>query len=306
MSPKKELPLLNLIFRKFYLKYRTRFIIIGSCSNFTYPSEHISIDSNFLISFAKGNSPFTNTFLKAKTPFLVFGNSTLENFSQHSLMALLNRFFFTNSKKLNFSFISNSCGELNKYYLGVNSSSTVSIKKNDFFLSLNACMMNKNCFSICRHFAFVVFLGAFGCNLKQFVNLVLPSNSFVEKNASFFNIFSILKQTSKVINSPGDSKEDSLILKYILTKLYIKQNNSPNFLNNKQNNLLEFFTIYFEKSVPYFCYDLLYEYKISKIPKNIMCSELTNNFYINNALSSLSKNMAKCSKLILNKSSFVL
>ena len=306
MSPKKELPLLNLIFRKFYLKYKTRFVIVGSCSNFTYPSEHMSINSNFLISFAKGDSFFTNTFLKAKTPLLFFGNSTLENFPQHSLMALLNRFFFTNSKKLNFSFISNSCGELNKYYLGVNSSPTFSIENNDIFLSLNVCTMNKNCFSICRHFAFVVFLGAFGCNLKQFVNLVLPSNSFVEKNASFFNIFSTLKKTSKVIHSPGDSKEDSLILKYILKKLYVKQNSYSNFLNIKQNTLLMFFTIYFEKSFPYFCYDLLYDYKIAKIPKNIMCSELTNNFYLNNALSLLSKNMTKCSKLILNKSSFIL
>jgi len=152
--------------------------------------------------------------------------------------------------------------------------------------------------------SFTVFLGHHGCLNAQKSNLVLPTTSFVEKNAKFANFEGRYQNCYPALSSLGCSKDSSVVIFNILTSFWYLENTI--LLNNFISFLVPSINYSLNKTCSYFFCDSSFLYDIFSFSNSYFFSSTIDNFYKTDVITEYSLNMSKCSKELLDKLPFKL
>ena len=151
---------------------------------------------------------------------------------------------------------------------------------------------------------FSIYLGTHGVSGLSFMNLILPSKSFVEKESRFLNLEGLMQQTNKAVNGLGNSRDDWKIITAFFQFLSLNSiyNNILNinfvdiislykffgleykFLKNSKNLYNDFIFFNFNKK------------NILLLENSFIFKSKILNFYKTNILSMFSQIMTECSQ----------
>lgn len=168
-------------------------------------SHHYSLSNNFIIKWIEGRN-FFNNILK------IYKNLNIFIYNTYILNLLL--LLIPKSFKLTFFNILSNVSQINKLSAGLSETKLKKIffKKNslyylignaDSFLTIKTTT-TKNFFIQQTHH---------GDYLTKYINLILPTNTFVEKKTSYLNTFGLYSNTEIAITNPG---YPSLIMKFYI------------------------------------------------------------------------------------------
>jgi NADH-quinone oxidoreductase subunit G len=169
-------------------------------------------------------------------------------------------------------------GFVGSAYVGLESNRKLNLgfKKFVYCIGLDSY---KNIFNKISKNAFVIAQTPFSDNLLKRVDLILPSTSFLEKEATFINLEGRVQKTAISLKAPNLARDDVKILQTIFTSNLKKSNKFvfSHFDNNK---------ICFTKNL-----------KVNLVSKKFFKSSFKSsfsNFFITNAITKNSVVMAKC------------
>ncbi len=230
-------------------------------------------------------------------------NNSFINFSSEKSNRLFLSQFFKNSGIINsdffgLNFISNRASDVALFSLGIKTNHFIKTSKPFFSFVIGDNIFEKNVEN-----TFVCYQGIQGNEFALKSNIILSSNAFTEKNALFVNIEGRFQSSQKAFSSPKNAKSDFDILFNILNRL------DKNFnMKLKQNFLLQQTKVPFFKinSSPFYQHFLVCTFiNKTKITNKNIITTFNNNNYQSNLLLKGSISMAKSSKLLLLKSSFI-
>lgn len=305
LNPKTDGILLNYHLRKRYLRGNFNVAYFGYFLSLTFPTVHLGCSISKFISLLEGNSYFCRDLRKSRNPMIIIGKmflNKMKNLSSNmflntllSNLCILDRswniinFFNLNSKDFCF------------YDLSINCNFNLILDRLDILFILEEFKS----FNIFSYSAFNVFLGHHGCLNAQKSNLILPTVSFVEKDARFGNCEGKYQYSHAATLSLGNSKNSSGILFNIITNSWC--GNKHSFFNILDNYLsflfplikysLNQFSYYFSNN-PFFLYSFVI------LSNSYIFSSLFDNFYKTDIVCQFSLNMSRCSKELLNKTPF--
>jgi len=241
-NPRYEAPIINLNFRKNFLKNHCLFFSIGYNIHLTYNVLQLGNNLSIYSQFLHGNCWGCNLFLQKCLPLFIIGYSFLQRKDSLDLLDTLYMFcyyiFNTLSKELDtyaskkynsfdilllpffissLSFLEISFVNNRLYNFSVNFDSL--FDSNNFVLFnlyyYLGSLHNHSKYNISKA-NYVIYQGhhAFD-SLMKYVNVVLPGCIFLEKTSSFLNILGNLQKNKSVFFPFGDSRKDWEILFFI-------------------------------------------------------------------------------------------
>lgn len=301
INPRLEAAIINLRFRKRYLKGHFKVASFGSALNLSFPVYNFGSNIRGLLTFFEGKHPFCEHFIKAKNPVIIIGKSFLQSFGQKQSILLFNILIKNTNLMLNFwkglNFLFPEVHFYNQSELGI------SLKKAKF-LNLKLIFCLGDSLLNLKHFSkdsFIVYNNHHGNSITNFANLILPTASFIEKNSVFVNIEGRYQKTKSLLFGPGSSKADKDIFFELIQKLQLNDNQLwlvYSAFNQLITNKKKFYPIITYNQ------DFLIKSKII-IKNSFFPNSKIENFYCNDSISNVSINMIKCSKTLLEKLPFI-
>lgn len=317
VNPKIESPIINLRLQKAYNKKKIIIGSIGSPIETTYPIEHLGNTPSIL---TNTNHSFMKKFKSAKYPMIIIGN---EFFKRSDSQALLNNIYtiikstgLLNSKEdwcglnilntySNFytgheiGFVPGKSSIFNN--VGINKELDIKLLYLMGVDGINENNIPKN--------SFIIYHGHHGGKSSYIADVILPSTTYIEKNATYVNLEGRSQETKVILPPPGESREDWKIIRALSEFLKIKLSYSNLFdlrsrlydiaPNIKNINFLS------DNSVGLVLFKQLIDKSIldqKHILVNIPFSTNILDFYQTNIISQSSRTMSKCS--IHRKKSF--
>jgi len=233
LNPRLELPLLNLRLRKSFLYNNLFLLSIGYITNLTYSFFQLSNSSLYLLKFFEGRLFVTNKIIFSMTPLILIGENFLKIFKNINFFWKLNKFIgLIKSNWFGLNFINKNAGLINMSEIGFNFNVNFELLKRKiehaFVYSLgndiNILSLNNNIF---------IYQGHNGDNSVFYADLILPSASFMEKNATFLNLEGRIQKSKFILYPPVQSRIDWLIINNLKFSYFVCK-----FLVNSFNNLL--------------------------------------------------------------------
>lgn len=231
-----DFPLLNLRFRKRFLKGDFHIYTIGQGINYlTFPVENLG-NITSLFKFIRGTSKLSKLLLKNKKSRIFLGKSNIKSFDYNIIFKILNICNkFTKQKEEDLvCVLENQTGLLGSYDLGLlcsinnTQSNFFSKKLYSFFFILN----NSNFLRKIRNQLnkFIVYIDSHGDKNVSQSNIILPATTFVESEGLYVNLEGLTHITNAALPMIGDSRNYKLILKalhiyLLLTNKYVKTSN---------------------------------------------------------------------------------
>lgn len=291
-NPRLEGSIINLRLRKKYIAGDFKLGCFGSFLNLTFPVYNFGSTVLNLIKFIEGRHPFCEYFVNAKKPILIIGKSFLQTFGEKQGRIFMN--ILTKNTNLvqhnwiGINFLHDGAAQSAKFELGL---------KTQFNRVLDIDFLYCIGESIIKRFSqktFIVYQGHQGNSTASSANLVLPSTSFIEKNATFSNIEGRYQKTKAILFPPGNSKEDQSILYTLTMGLGLDL------------NLKDFKILCLRKGFNLFIKQQFFLIKSKIVLKNsFLPSSKLENFYCTDNISKVSITMIRCSKTLLEKTPFL-
>ncbi len=298
-NPRHEGTMVNARIRKSYSKNKTPIYSLGDPGDLTYKYDIIGNTTQDLKDILDGKSYFSKTFLSAKKPLVIIGESALEIKSGQFIFEEIKDFLFKNN------FINENWNALNiltqnastvgcldlKFFNFKNTSDSLffdKIKNNKFELIY---LLASDNLEINKKEEFIIYQGSHGDRGAEIADVILPSPAYTEQNGLFTNLEGRVQECRKASYPPGESMEDWKIFNLISKHL----NNEKLFNNYKD---LKKSTI--KSIINYSEIDLLPK-KVFKFNKKII-SNFNNekisinkvDYYFTNAVARASKTMSEC------------
>lgn len=237
-----DFPLLNLRFRKRFLKGGFNIYTVGQGINYlTFPVENFG-NMRSMLTFIKGMSSLCKLLLSNKKSRIFLGKSNIKTFDFNSIYKLTN---FCN-KLLNredlVCILENQTGLLNSYDLGLFSS--INRIKSYYFdtklYKLYLVLNNNNFLNEIQDKAnkFIVYFDSHGYNSISKSNVILPTTTFVESEGLYVNLEGLAQIANVALPSVGDSRELKLILKALQLYLCIINGYQKDFSVSKIEDLI--------------------------------------------------------------------
>ena len=246
-NPRMEASLLNV-----RLKKRKKFgffpvVRFGLQENLSYKTKGLGISVKNFSKMTEGNFSFCNFFSKKKRPFLILGQSLSKQLTTHSLMIFL-PFLFKNTKIMScnwfgYNFLPITANFVGQNFFGLNHTNTFNdFSKVDFFLGASVDnpenfykFLSKDCFS--------TMLCPYDFSIRNYVNLILPTPSFLERDGSFVNLEGRLQTIQGFISAFSLARlEYSFFLK-IFSKMNMILKNYSIFKKKKQHRMFHLLNI---------------------------------------------------------------
>ncbi len=215
-----DAPILNARIRKRYLTGNLTIATIGVEQDLTYKTTNLGDDINSLIEILEGKSPYSKILKESKKPMLIIGKSALnqdgskliinlckkiaqkynliqENFNgfnvlqdNSSIIGAIDIGFTSKDSNINRSSILDKCkkGQIKTLYLLGDDS--INIDKE----------LLKN--------TFIIYQGSHGDKGAHIADVILPSATYTEKEATYINIEGRPQKTNRVTFPLGEAKED--------------------------------------------------------------------------------------------------
>jgi NADH-quinone oxidoreductase chain G len=288
-NPRLEGSIINLRLRKRYITGGLKLGCFGSFLDLTFPIYNFGSTLVNLIKFIEGKHPFCEYFVNAKKPILIIGKSFFQTFGEKQARLFINilskNTTLTKNNWDGINFLHDNISSTGQFELGIKTQSPKYLDIQFLF-----CIGESNIKRFSQK-TFIVYQGHQGNSTASMADMILPSTSFIEKNATFINVEGRYQKTKAVLFPPGNSKEDQSILYTLSMGLGL------NLKNFKITYLRKNFTL-FVKQV------FLVKSKIV-LKNSFLPSAKLENFYCSDNISKSSVTMMKCSKILLEKTPFL-
>jgi NADH dehydrogenase (ubiquinone) Fe-S protein 1 len=168
-----------------------------------------------LKALAEGTHPFSERFREADIPMVIVSSLALERSDAPAVMNYINQ-LQENSNLVNqeeswngFNVLHNDVGRINALELGITSQvSTDSPSKVVYLLGADNFRHEE-----IPEDAFVIYQGHTGDEGALYADLILPTSSYLEKQATYVNTDGRPQQTREALSSPGFSQDDWMVLR---------------------------------------------------------------------------------------------
>jgi NADH-quinone oxidoreductase subunit G len=221
-NPRTTAPIINARIRKRFLTGKLKIATIGVDSNLTYEYQNLGNEAKILQDILGGTSSYNKILEKSVNPMLIIGEELLRREDGEVILnyakKIAEKYGFIKDEWNGFNMLHNNASITGALLYGFVSSdqntSSASILeqaskgkiKAVYLLGVDDIDLSKleNCF--------VIYQGSHGEVGADAADVILPSASYAEKEASFVNIESRPQLSSRAVFAPKDAKEDWQII----------------------------------------------------------------------------------------------
>lgn len=301
-----ENPVLNIKLRRLSLQNNVLVAFIGAKYDYNINLYHLGNSFKTVKEILSGKHPFVpllNTFLKKRKIKNTFKNSitwlvgTEFINQQQKFQDLIIQNYSTNKLNFNVSYLAPFSGVINALELGLSSPNKQILdqtKPNLFYLieSENITQHKPN--------DFIIFQGSHNDLIRTKFDIILPTNTWVEKSSLFLNCFGMIQRTNTILNSPQLSRLGWKVVRMI-SIIFGKDINYNDIyglhqkLENLSPNILSKINDY---KIPN-KYNINYKNSKTSIQINLMpYKSFIPNFYNNTSIERSSKILNECSNTL--------
>lgn len=275
---------------------------IGLKNNYTYPVNHLSLNTQTFIDILQGKHFFCKKLKKAKNPVIIIGTNFFNQLKESSILVeKLQNLSFLSSKNINV--LHTQVSYLN--FLEIfNKKYNFSKKKDNLYYLYNTDFQKNTKKEIFDGKNFIIYQGHHFTLDAQNSNLILPGVTFLEKEGIYINTEGFIQKNNSILKIKGDQKTDSSIFKYLY--IFLLKKNSIN-VNKKylKNDFINLFSYLSKKKLNFVDLNIFNKKKINQINKyNIYFFK--KNLYVQNILENFSKILMNSKTILKNKSNFKL
>jgi NADH dehydrogenase (ubiquinone) Fe-S protein 1 len=207
-NPKLENPVLNARIKKAVTVNGLEVAIIGSAPNAPYNYIHLGNSTETLKRLADGSHPFSERLKEADLPMVMISSLTLERTDSEGIMNSINKLqndtnlLSTEDQWNGFNILHNDSGRVNALELGITPKelSEASTPKVVYLLGEDEFNHEE-----IPEDAFVIYQGHTGDEGALYADLILPTSSYLEKQATYVNTDGRPQRTRAALSSPGFS-----------------------------------------------------------------------------------------------------
>jgi len=287
---RSESPTLNLLIKKQVTEGLLTVAYIGPSTDLLYPSKHLGLGINSLVSLLEGKHPFSSFFKKSKNPHIILGEKFNSGNISNLVYGLVGSRFVKNLKHTNIHILRSKSSSIGLSELGLNS--LTSSKKFEVLFLIGVDDLKP--YRLANPNSFIIYIGShYSVFNLEMSDLILPSSIFLEKDFKVINLENIVKENKSLRKISGDVRSEYFLLLVIIS-----------LFNNKLNNLnfkkVKLFDHLFGTDYPFILKKnfKLSEFNIYKAEKFLMRKEIFHrsifNFYQDNYLIRSSKNFKFC------------
>jgi len=297
-NPKLECPVFNARIRRAQLVNGLEVAVIGPANNLSYNYTHIGSSTAVLKEIADGNHPFCERLNQANLPMVIVGAETLARTDSKAIQNYIN-VIGENTNVINeaeawngVNILHTDAGKIGALDLGITTQKSTDKKAKVVFL------MGADHF---RHEdipedAYVIYMGTTGDEGVYYADLILPSSSYLEKQATYTNTDGRVQQTRAALGPPGYARDDWMVLRALSEEMgtplpYDSQDEIRTRLAELAPHLVRYDVIE-PVSIDQFANKPSGHTKLSRA----LFTDTVSNFYMTDAISRNSHIMARCSK----------
>jgi NADH-quinone oxidoreductase subunit G len=306
-NPRREAALVNARIRKRFLSGGLTVYNIGNDLDLTYPVNSLGADPRVLTDIGLGAHPLANILAGAKNPVIIIGAAALARADGQAIFAQA-------------KFIAEKYGVIKDGWNGFNILHHAAARVGALDLGFVPVAGGRNIaeiFAACESGevkfvyllgadefdmgllgdAFVVYQGHHGDDGAHRANVILPSATYTEKEATYVNMEGRVQRTKRAIFPPGQAKEDWAIIRALSAALGKTLPYSD--ISQLRARM--------EQVAPHFAQLNMVKPAIwQQIPissgnfaiEGKPFDEFINNFYMTDPISRASRTMAECTKVI--------
>ena len=287
---RSESPTLNLLIKKQVIEGSLTIGYIGPATDLSYPSIHLGIGMDSLVSLLKGKHPFSGSFKNAKNPHIILGESFNSGNICNFIYSLADYKFLPNLNRNNIHILRSKSSSVSLSELGLNSLN----HSKDFELLFLIGVDNVKPYRLNNPNSFIIYLGShYSVYNLEMADLILPSSIFLEKDFKVINLENVIKENKSLRQILGDVRSESFLLLVIISLF----NSNLNDLDFKKSI---FFDFLFGLEYPFILQKnyKLPEFSLNTVGNSLMVKEIFHkcifNFYQDNYLIRSSKNFKFC------------
>lgn len=327
LNMRLELPLLNLRIRKSFLNNNSPVISFGFSTSLTYNFFQQGNNNNSVFRFLNGKSYASKCLIDSKFPIIFIGTNLSKNFSNNFFL----NFFFSLNKYsnlitsqgwhgLNFidpKIVSQASRDLSLQYTGLND---ILFLKNSFIYLCG--VENLDFLQIKNSLNFIIFQGHTGNDLAFSSDIIFPGCNFIEKESLYLSLQGKLQKTKFLLNAPSFARVDWKIIagfRIFFFDKYLIKDSTVNLrqlhtLDLVRKRLLQYSKSFFiseflthnlsHKSSNFFTILSLNKYFLPFVyVYNMFFTNNSQNLYLNNSITQVSKILGVCASRYNNKQS---
>jgi NADH-quinone oxidoreductase subunit G len=299
-NPRHVAPILNAKIGKMQRNGKLKVARIGAIDDQTYNIHELGDATHVISSIANGTHEFSNILAAAKYPMIILGDGVYSRADSHAILALVHiiaeKYHIIRDDWNGFNLLHNHASIVGCFDVGfIKSNKNSAIKeilrdtesgliKFVYLLGCDEIDMSK------LGSAFVVYQGHHGDEGANRADVILPSASYTEKDATYVNLEGRAQITNAAVIPPGHAKQDWELLSDLADKLAI-DNPAINLIMIREN-MRKYSPIFanINHIIPNQCTKfisntILLDSNIVKIPIN---------YYMTDVISRVSPTMAKC------------
>jgi NADH-quinone oxidoreductase subunit G len=295
-----DAPIINARIRKTTLQKNYPVFCLGEANNLNYAYKNLGNDIKILEQILNGTHEIVAHFKKAEFPMMILGQDLISRKDGKSVIDLCKqiaiKYGFIKEDWNGYNVLHSAAGRVGALDLGFAQSD------GDIDSLLEDCKSGKikalfmlggdEIDTACLNNIFSIYIGHHGDSAANQASLILPAAAFTEKNATYVNTEGRIQQTTRVVFTPGDAKEDWVIINEIATVLGHK-NNIENITELKKE-LIKDYPVFASNGLKNTSNKLKYNDKYNLSDEVVALKKY--NFYMTDPISKSSKNMANCTK----------
>ena len=222
-NPKTENPVLNARIRKAVNVNGLDVAVIGPANNLTYNYSHLGNSIKTLQELADGTHPFCERLAQAELPMIVVGNETLARADGKTIQNLINDL----ASKTNIineeegwngvNILHSEASRVGALDLGIVPQKSMSSEAKVVVLLGADNFRHEDI----PQDAFVIYMGTTGDEGVYYADLVIPTSSYLEKDASFVNMDGRVQQSRSACTPPGFARDDWMVLRALSEEMGI-------------------------------------------------------------------------------------
>ena len=219
-NPKTENPVLNARIRKAVHVNGLDVAVIGPANNLSYNYSHIGNSLQTLQEIVDGTHPFCERLAQAELPMLVVSNDTLARVDGPAVQNLINE-LASKTNLINEEEGWNGVNILHQEASRVGALDLGVVPRPSMEGAKVVVLLGADNF---RHEdipedAYVIYMGTTGDEGVYYADLILPTASYLEKDATYVNMDGRVQQSRACVTSPGFARDDWMVLRALSEEL---------------------------------------------------------------------------------------
>lgn len=214
-NPKTECPVLNARIRKAVNVNGLDVAVIGPANNLTYNYTHLGNSVKTLQELADGTHPFCERLAAAELPMIVVGNETLARTDGKTIQNLINDL----ASKTNLineeegwngvNILHSEASRVGALDLGIVPQTSMSSEAKVVVLLGADNFRHEDI----PQDAYVIYMGTTGDEGVYYADLIMPTSSYLEKDATYVNMDGRVQQSRSACTPPGFARDDWMVLR---------------------------------------------------------------------------------------------